>query len=82
MTGIFDSNVSVLVPIADPTDDPFEGLRPQRLSNGSWPWHIIKNELQGEEYNRKNAARVKANTTMIDPDEPISPENVGGWFRV
>ena len=34
------SHVSILTPVVDPLDDPFEGRRPVRLPNGSWPVQV------------------------------------------
>ncbi|PRW39288.1 sulfatase [Chlorella sorokiniana] len=58
-TAFLDMHVSILVPEARPgAPDLFEGRRPRRLANGSWPQQVLDFEFQSRHFNERAAARL------------------------
>lgn len=55
------SNGCALVSIDLPLQDPFQGLRPERLPNGSWPWEVLEAEFgTARRFNEQVEEQVRA----------------------
>ena len=54
--------VSILTPVRDVSDDVFEGYRPHKLPNGSWPQQVLDWEFQGKDLPARWAQRVAGDT--------------------
>ncbi|KAL4420319.1 hypothetical protein ABPG77_010224 [Micractinium sp. CCAP 211/92] len=76
-TGIFDSKVSILVPdVPFGLKDPFKGLRPERLPNGSWPWEVLEAEFgEANRFNDQVNEQVRKGIALPIGDEAwLTPE--------
>ncbi|PRW59250.1 sulfatase [Chlorella sorokiniana] len=78
-TGIFDTKVSIMVPdVPFGLKDPFKGLRPERLPNGSWPLEVLEAEFgTARRFNEQVEEQVRKGIALpIGDEEWLKPEMV------